>query len=455
MKNYFIRVVPFFTRLIIDSICFKYSLRFVDYRNLSRKALDKLALDKLNSTLLYAYNNNTFYRTLWDSNDVKLPLKTLLDFNTLPIVTKDMIRVAMKNKSIFSKGFPKDVKLSWSETTGSSGMPFRFPVTSEESLEITAYSRIFYKWFGFHSTRIKVKFWRSTLNKSFYQKFLELLKGEYVFCIYEIGNIDNSLLTNSRMHNFVKRLNKLKPEIIEGYATALVDMSRYIIDNNLKLSFTPLSIVSGAEELTSADRILITKAFGCSIFNRYAGTDSTMIAHECAYQSTHNNYLHICEQKSYIETVDNKGNKIYDKPGAVVITDYTRKYMPFIRYAVGDLATIGSKETCKCGRKTHLITCLNGRVNDTIYTKSGRILNPNVWTFFRKYLWVLKYQVVWQDNMATILIKKDLKAFTSAGLRALDRELKAFGDDFKFKIVFVKDIPPAAGGKIKQIIVKE
>lgn len=367
-----------------------------------------------------------------------------------------MITDGLNDKSIYSNGFKELDKLIWSETTGSTGEPFKFPVIKEEMMRITAYSRMFYYWFGWQPGAIKAKFWRSTLNKSLKQRLLELLKGEYVFCIYEHGNVEKTLLNEERIKEFINKLNELKPEIIEGYSTALDDIAIYMLDNAVRLNFKPKSVVSGAEQLTESQREHIEKAFGVPVFNRYSGTDSTMMVHECEVQAKTDHYLHIGEQNSYIEVVNEDNEKVYDTRGIVVVTDFSRKIVPFIRYKVGDIAIMSDTITCACGRGTRLIAELSGRVNDTMILPSGKKISPHVWTFLKHYLWIVRYQMIYsKEHKLTLNIVKDGSKFSQEELHYLEDEIKSLSSELEFEIVFVDKINPSFGGKIKQIIVEK
>ena len=62
--------------------------------------------------------------------------------------------------------------------------------------------------------------------------------------------------------------------------------------------------------------------------------------------------------------------------GEIVVTCFRNAAMPFVRYRMGDLGVLADPaEPCPCGNTMPRLSKVTGRINDTIYTPSGRYVN--------------------------------------------------------------------------------
>ena len=74
----------------------------------------------------------------------------------------------------------------------------------------------------------------------------------------------------------------------------------------------------------------------------------------------------------YIEYLDKYDNPVKEgENGRIVITDFTIRTMPFIRYEIEDVGK-NSKILCNCGIKLPVMEVVEGRKEDFIKTNSGK-----------------------------------------------------------------------------------
>ena len=111
--------LPFFIRWLSDK----------DLRNSferlfwTKKEMDEFKLNKIKAIINYAYENVPFYKNLYDNYGINPKnINNLNDVIKLPILTKDMLKKAILEKTIFSKEKRK-WKIATTHTTGSTGMP--------------------------------------------------------------------------------------------------------------------------------------------------------------------------------------------------------------------------------------------------------------------------------------------------------------------------------------------
>lgn len=364
---------------------------------LSKEELEKYQINKLQKLIEYSYNNVLFYKNLWNKKNIDIKIYSLKDLEKFPIVDKSMLQEAIKNNEI-SKEYIDKLKTNqivWQSTTGSSGKPFKFPVDILSENHKDGLRRRLYKWYGIDYGIKWAKFWRGSYKKSFKEKVKEYLTGQYKFCIYDPKYPKETELNESRIKSFIIELNRIKPSVIDGFPSALIEISNYIMKNNIELEFKVESIVTGAELLTLEDRKIISKAFDATVFNRYGGTESSIIAHECEYQAKNEHFLHIQDDRLIVEL---------DENNELIFTDLTTYSLPFIRYKNGDLGTIDKEYKCPCGRNLTMLTSIKGRVNDMFLLPDGGKISSHIWqNYMKKCEGIEKYQMI-QEKIDLVII---------------------------------------------------
>ena len=89
-------------------------------------------------------------------------------------------------------------------------------------------------------------------------------------------------------------------------------------------------------------RRALERAFGPRVFETYGSRETMLIAAECAAHDG----MHVAEENLLVEIVGDDGRPVGPgETGAVAVTDLHNVGMPLIRYANGDMATWGPKET--------------------------------------------------------------------------------------------------------------
>jgi len=152
-----------------------------------------------------------------------------------------------------------------------------------------------------------------------------------------------------------------------------------------------------------------------------------------------------------VEFVKDEETVAVGEDGDIVITNLFNYAMPFIRYKLGDVASLSCEE-CSCGRTLPLMHELSGRNNDFIVLPDGRRLPP--WFFWNKidYAGVSAFKIV-QERIDLIRIwlkvprgyEKNQVERTEAGLRSV------FGEGVSTVIEIVDEIPRDNTGKLRNV----
>lgn len=294
-----------------------YYLKYRKIAKYGKKETENYQISEIKKLLDYAYKNFECYRRLYDDCGI-----TPSDFNKLSDL--DKFPVIKKNdlKTEISKIRSKKNKYNWLKTTGSTGSPFEFPVDSRSKSMRRAAHLISYGFFGKKIYRKTGIFWRD-VRKNNFDVIKEFFLRRYWFSIYDTKSKKN-ILSDEDFIRYNKRILNSKIAQIDGYVSAIV---RYVkIIKKYKLKIPKLDHVSvGGEVLSLNSKKLIESILKCRVFNRYGGSEISLIAHE---DNIEKNKLKIMNFRLYLESKNKK----------LIVTDFTNRAIPFIRYELGDLA---------------------------------------------------------------------------------------------------------------------
>lgn len=325
------------------------SLRKSEY--LRRCELDSIQKIKIKKLMSVASKNVKYWKQILPSlgEDEFTGVMELLQ--KLPILTKQIIRE--NNQLMFSEVINKYISASTSGTTG-------HPLNIRRDLKCNAITKA--------ATWRARRCWKiEPYDKEVY--LISFGKGSFLGRLrMRMGRkILEDAFPSSKIekNKIVKRIFKYKPKAIEGFPSGLVDLAT---GNGVKFEINIPVVITTGEMLYKDQRLLLENFFSGKVYSYYGSNEIGSIAYECEYQR-----LHVCEEHVIVEIVDEEGRHVVDKPGRVLVTDLDNMAMPFIRYDIGDVATL-SESSCPCGRKSKIITELLGRTQDYLSGIEGRRL---------------------------------------------------------------------------------
>lgn len=118
----------------------------------------------------------------------------------------------------------------------------------------------------------------------------------------------------------------------------------------------PMYVVCSGENLFGDDRAELEAQLGCGVLEAYVASEGGMMAVECEAKTG----LHVLADQLELEVVDDSGSTHPCGSGELLITNALNWRHAFIRYRIGDRATVVS-ETCSCGHVGQTIIALPGR----------------------------------------------------------------------------------------------
>jgi phenylacetate-CoA ligase len=125
--------------------------------------------------------------------------------------------------------------------------------------------------------------------------------------------------------------------------------------------------------------------------------------------------------------------------------------MPFIRYRLNDLVTLG-ETPCSCGAPVKTLSRILGRTIEHFVLPDGKLVHPYVLVLplYAEAPWLRRYQIV-QERDGRVLVK--IIPMTNPGaeaVAALARRLAAVLEgQLAVEVTLVDDIPPEPSGKYR------
>ncbi len=330
-------------------------------------------------------------------------------------------------------------------TSGTSGAPTINYLDSESIHRSFALWRRFHKTIGLETKRVKqVRFSGRLIVRPDAKK--------PPFWVYNY--FENQLLMSTyhlkeeNLKHYIKKLNRFKPILLDGYPSAVYIISRYINENNVKLDFTPKAIAVTAETLYDYQRLEIQKAFNCHVFNQYASSEGSPFITECVEGN-----LHLNEDSGVFEFINTKGEKA--KPGEVsqlVVTSFTNLKTPLIRYNIEDTVLLADEDkTCNCGCAMPIIEKLTGREDDILWTKEKGYVG-RMDTAYKGLKGIIKSQIVQESPREIVVNVIPNEEFNVAMQDMLLNNLKdRLGQDIDYQINIVEDIALGPNGKFDAV----
>ena len=172
----------------------------------------------------------------------------------------------------------------------------------------------------------------------------------------------------------VRRLRRFAPQIVTGQTTCLEAVARHLREAGEVLDVD--LVVSRGEVLPFHTRELLNTVFSGRVVDYYNCEEIGNVAYECPVDASH---MHVNTDCCVLEIVDEEGEAVpLGIEGRAVVTNLFNHTMPFIRYDLGDRATMVSSggERCACGSRRPKILIPSGRADDFFRFSDGRQIAP-------------------------------------------------------------------------------
>ena len=432
MKNAYHRLVPFPYSLGWD-FARKYG-QLMKTQWLPLKRLKELQMQKLHIILKHAYANVPYYKLIFDERGLKpKDIQDFDDLKKLPILTKDDVR---KNLNDLTAQHFEDYQPILSHTSGSTGTAMDFYLTKYmESIIEPAHVWRHWNWSGYNYGDKVV-----TIRGAILTETLQAVAP------YKQSNnnllLSSYHLSESSLSIYSKLLVEFKPKIIRAYPSAILVVTKYFKAHSLPHLTSVESIITSSETLTDHHRKEVESFWDCKVYDWYGLGERCATIGECSKSG-----YHVNSEYSIVEFADIDGTNA-KKMLATTLHNFA---MPLIRYDTKDLVTVTNRK-CPCGRGLPIVDGIDGRIEDIVITKDGRLvgrLDAAV-----KYSYGIKLCQIIQHEVGHIIVKiVKGTSFREDDLTRLDKELRnRLGENINIDYDFVDDIPRTQAGKLRFVI---
>jgi phenylacetate-CoA ligase len=404
----------------------------------------------LRRVVAHAYAHVPYYRRRFDAAGVHPDqIRRAEDLPKLPMMTRDDARETLEERASSVPPLPVIRKT----TGGTTGQPLLFGYDLASEYWRQAVKLRGYGWAGYRIGEPTLHYWGAptrplppvkTRAKVWVDRRLK--REHYVNC---------TLRSEQDMQRVCEQIAREQPRAILCYTQAGADLARFVLERDLR-RWETIPVLCCAEKLFPADREKLVQAFGPEVFETYGCREVMLIGTEC---EAHDG-LHLSAENLVVEVVVRENGR--ERPaepgesGEIVITDLHNYGMPFIRYANGDVAVAGPRESCRCGRTLPRIAGVDGRSAETVRDAQGNRVGGLVFNLIFSVLaqTVKQFQAVQHRDGSITLKLIPTKHFTPTNRAHVEANLEKYLPGTKVDIVLVDDIPPSKSGK-RQVVVVE
>lgn len=240
-------------------------------------------------------------------------------------------------------------------------------------------------------------------------------------------------------------LNKFKPEFIVGFPSSVYEICEIADRKGLKLNHKVSVFFPTAETVLPQHREVIGRVLGCKLVDQYASSEGAPFILECTEGK-----LHIHPLTGIFEVVDE--NMQPAREGEILVTSFTTKGTPLIRYRVGDRVKLAEEnKTCKCGSSFPLVDRIEGRSNDFLYSaEKGKVYTVSLIDSTKGVKGLVSFQAT-QELQNEIVIKLVANDYFKIHEEAkfVSNVRQRVGDKMAIDLRYCDDIPREKSGKFR------
>ncbi|VWX38547.1 phenylacetate--CoA ligase family protein [Exiguobacterium oxidotolerans] len=413
-----------------------YHARFEELKRKERQLIDpeQEQLSRLNQFLLFCQTYSPYYKELFETNRIELPLAQLSELKQIPLLDKETLRT--RNAEVHAT---IDAPIL-GKTGGTTGKSIQVHYTKED-MQIRMAHLDYFKWtHGIEQGMRRASFTGQHLASEHQRSPVYWRTNKAINqMLFSIKNISPRTIPA-----YIEQLNRFNPVSMDGLPSGMIEVARYAKKHGIVCTFRPKAIFPTAEMMTRDERSLVEEVFHAPIFDQYASSEGAPIVAECPYGKKHLHY-----EMGIIEV---------ETDGQILVTSFDTHGTPLVRYRVGDRMTL-SHETCRCGHGGPIIASIDGRGRSYIQLKNGhRIFEGELAGIVRAFPNCIERVQYIQENTeeVVLLYVPDDRCFKIEHEKQLYFVLKRlFDGQMDVLLKSVPEIPKEISGKtllIKQLI---
>lgn len=390
--------------------------------------------------LLQHAGRSSYYRLLLSEAGISESTRPVEALRRLPLLSKETLRTRAR-ELLTTSSPPRGTSVF--RSSGTTGTPTEIFYTREFHQLVHAFMEVRLRaWAGVHHRSRRVMFGvrkvcRHDQVRPPFWRFSPAENLAYL-SIYH--------LSDDLMPEYVKFLNRYRPEIVMGYPSSLTTLARFALTRGLALA-PARAVMTTSETVTDHAREVLEQAWSCPVFDHYGAVEACVLASQCAQGR-----YHVSPDFGLVEILREDGEPCAPgEIGEVVCTGLNNTLQPLIRYRIGDVAAWSTDRDCACGRSLPILERIEGRVEDMCFTRTGRaVLRFD--TVFKGIAAIKEGQVVQKDlDRFVVNVVPDV-AFGDPDRRRILHNMALHVGDVRTDVVVVPSIPRTAGGKFRAVV---
>ncbi len=410
------------------------------FRWRSRQELADFRDAQLRRLLVHAYENVPYYRTLFDRHRLHpRHVRGVIDLDLIPLSSKQDMRGLPPEKVIAAGHDP--ARLLTARTSGATGEPFviRRSWLEDKRNHLFRLRALNSMGVRLGDRRVAVGVVRPS-DPNHPKRIFRPLRGLGITGAPRLNGLEEPEIVAAK-------LRKLRPDVITGMPGILCRVADYLISSGSH-PVHPRLVVVGGEVLTSVMQHRLSTAFQAPVYQTYASHEFPLLSWQC----TRTQELHCCDDGVILEVLHEGRPAQPGEQGEVVVTNLNAFTMPFIRYRLGDIATVGAQQ-CACGAPFSTIRQVQGRSIDSFTLPDGRVIHP--YQLLSSFIggsdgWIRQYQLLQERRDRIVLRVIPNQPAVSDHISRIERSvLPVLGPGVEFKVQLLDHIPLEHTGKFR------
>ena len=415
---------------------YKYLSVFKDNAGLSLADLKSIQNKRFLDLIRFAKTNSPFYKSLFENIDMP---QSIEEIQKLPIVDKEMLR---KNAGIVHT--IDSAKAIHFKTGGTTGKSLEVFFTPDNVQERFAMLDAFRSKYGYKLGKKTAWFSGKTLLTHKDIRKNRFWKTDY---LYNVRYYSTFHIKREHLNYYVENIFNFQPQYIVGFPSNILEIAKHGLKNGIKMNNGAVqAIFPTAETITPEMREVIEDFFNAKMYNQYASSEGASFIFECSKGA-----LHLELQSGVFEVLDEYDNNCTS--GRLVVTSFTTKGTPLIRYDIGDqLVMEATHKKCRCGNNNPLVKEILGRIDDFVYSpENGKINLGNVSNTLKNTKGIVRFQAIQNElEKIILLVEIDNDIYNNKiENKFIENWRERVGQNMVLEITHVDHIPVEKSGKYR------
>jgi phenylacetate-CoA ligase len=395
--------------------------------------------EKLARLLDRAARRVPYYRNLWEERRRRGDRSSWEDVANWPVLEKETVR--SRPLELLVEGCDPR-RMMQEHTSGTTGSPLRLWI-SRDALR---------QWYALFEARCR------RWHKLSLQDRWAILGGQLVtptkgrrppFWVWNGGMnqlyMSSYHLAPDLLPYYLEALDRYRVKYVLGYTSSLNALGQAALQTGWRGRMRVA--ITNAEPVFSYQRRAIEKAFQCKVQETYGMSEIAAAASECTEGT-----LHLWPDAGYIETLRNGTATPAHSAGELICTGLLNTDMPLIRYRVGDRGMLATGDSeCSCGRKLPVLSAVEGRVDDVLWSTDGRAIG-RLDPLFKGDLPIVEAQIIQESRNRVRMVYVPSAGFGAQTSKELTQLLRDRLGPMEIVLESTGSIPRGANGKFRAVI---